>query len=95
MARLTGVGAEGYTNSHWSFGAEADTPDPGQQRRFGPLSGAKLYQSSFEAVTLPIPGHGRPPPRGGTQSVTDRFMETSNMPTPGSAVRRRGLEHSR
>ena len=38
----------------------------------------------FEKLTLLIPGHDRPPPRAGTQLVTDRFMdEPLKLPTPG------------
>ena len=51
-----------------------DTPDPGQQRRLGPLSGAKPELFSTRS---------RPPPRAGTQPVTDRFMETPTTSTPG------------
>ena len=33
---------------------------------------------------LPTPGHGRLPPRAGTQPVTDRFMDESpTLSTPG------------
>ena len=59
------------------------TPDPGQQRRLGPLSGTKPHQSSLETPTRLPPGLGSPPPRAGTQPVTDRFVETPSMPTPG------------
>ena len=51
--------------------AEADTPDPRQHRRVGPLNDAKPKQPMFETPTLLIPGHDRPPPRAGTQPVTD------------------------
>ena len=40
-------------------------------------------QISFETPTLPTPGHGSPPPKTGTQPVTDLFMETPTLPTPG------------
>ena len=63
---------------------DADTPDPGQHRRVGPLSGAKPKQFMFETPTLPNAGHSRPPPRAGTQSVTGRFAyEMLTRPTPG------------
>ena len=54
--------------------ADADTSDPGQHRRFGPLSGAKPKRFMDERSTLSTPGHSRPPPSTGTQPVTDRFM---------------------
>ena len=69
--------------------AEADTPDPRQHRRVGPLNGAKPKQPMFETPTrnadpLLIPGHDRSPPRVGTQPVTDRFMdELPTLPTMG------------
>ena len=36
-----------------------------------------------ETPTMPTPGHGSPPPKAGTQQVTDQFAETPVMPTPG------------
>ena len=59
------------------------TPDPGQQHRLGPLSGAKPFQSSFKAPTLLALGLGSPPPKAGTQPVIDRSVETPFTPTPG------------
>ena len=46
---------------------DADTPDLGQHRRFGPLSGTKPKWSMYEMPTLPTPVHNRPPPSIGTQ----------------------------
>ena len=63
---------------------EADTPDPRQHHRIAPLNGAKLKKPMFETSTLLIPGHDRPPPRVGTEWVTERFMdELPTLPTPG------------
>ena len=59
------------------------TPDPGQQRRLGPLSGAKLHQSSLKTPTMLTPGLGSLPPRAGIQPAIVRFVETPTMPTPG------------
>ena len=66
-----------------AVGAEADTSDPGQTRRLGPLSGAKPKRPRFELPIQQTPGSRRPPPDTGTQPVklvTDRF--TFEMPTP-------------
>ena len=64
--------------------ADADTPDPGQHRRFGPLSGAKPKCSMYEMPTLPTPGHSRPPLSTRTQQVTNQFMyEMPTLQTPG------------
>ena len=63
--------------------ADADTPDPGEYRQFGPLSGAKPKRSMYEMPTLPTPGHSRPPPSTRTRPVTDRFMyEMPTLQTP-------------
>ena len=65
--------------------AEADTPDPRQHSRDGPMNDAKPKQPMFEMPTLLIPGHDRPPPRAGTQLVTDWFMdEPPTLPTSGA-----------
>ena len=64
--------------------ADTDTPDPGQHRRFGPLSGAKTKRSMYEMPTMPTPGHSRRPLRTGIRPVTDRCMhELLTLPTPG------------
>ena len=60
-----------------------DTSDPGQQRRLGPLSGAKPHQSSLEMPTPLTPGPGSAPLKAGTKPVTDRFVEAPSMPIPG------------
>ena len=66
--------------------AEADMPEPRQHRRIGPLNGAKLKQPMFETPNLLIPGHDRPPPRVGTQPVTNRFMdEPTDAANPGTS----------
>ena len=66
------------------MGPDADTPDPGQHRRFGPLSGAKPKRFMDERPTLSTPGHSRPPPSTGTQPVTDQFMyELLTLPALG------------
>ena len=60
--------------------ADADTPDPGQHRQFGPLSGAKPKRFMHEIPNLPTPGHRS----AGTQPVTDRLMnEMPTLKTPG------------
>ena len=62
-----------------AVGADAETSDPGQHRRFRPLSGAKPKRSMFETPTLPTLGHSRSLRNAGTHPVTDGFMY--EMPT--------------
>ena len=64
--------------------AEADTPDPRQHRRVGPLHGAKPKRPMFETPILLIQGHDKLPPKAGKQPVTGHFKdESQTLPTPG------------
>ena len=67
-----------------AVGAEADTPDLGQQRRLGPPGGAKPKGCRYELPTQQTPGPGRSLPSTGTQPVTNRFAyELPTLPTSG------------
>ena len=67
-----------------AVGAEADTPDPGQSRRLGPLGGAKPKRCTHELPTQRTPGPGWSLPGTGTQPVINRFSyEMPIPPTPG------------
>ena len=71
-----------------AVGAEADTSDPGQTRRLGPLSVAKPKRPRFELPIQQTPGSHRPPTNAGTQPVkpvTDWFAFEMLTPMyPGS-----------
>ena len=52
-----------------AVGVEADTTDPGQPRRLGPLGGAKPKRCTYELPTQRTPGPGRSLPGTGTQPL--------------------------
>ena len=67
-----------------AFGAEADTPDPGEPRRLGPLAGRNRNGPRLTCRPPTYSAPSRPLPGAGTQPVTDRFTyELLTLPTSG------------